>query len=176
MNGSWAWHKIKRHRGTRALALVLLGAVLARCTLLGGTSDTPKKARNTKLAAPAGWRETDRGDSDEAYQLPSGSIATMNSDCSRESRAPLDILMKQLLFGLRNVKTLRAEPLTVAGGEALRHSVTATNEGVPFHLELVVVKKQGCIFDFSLVNPKAMTEAEIGQFLSFVKSFRYGKN
>ena len=46
----------------------------------------------------------------------------------------------------------------------------------PFYLNVFVLPKHGCIFDFTLVSPKAIGKDETDEFLTFVKSFRYGKN
>ena len=61
-------------------------------------------------------------------------------------------------------------------GRSAFPEVTTTLEGKPFQLNLFVLPSHGCIFDFSLVSPGSIGESETADFLSFVKSFRYGKS
>ena len=87
-----------------------------------------------------------------------------------------EILTKQLLMGARNIQVEKRQTLLVSGKDALYSSVKATLDGVPFHLEIVVVPYQNCVFDFTLLNQKEIPEGEKRQFFSFVNSLQYGTN
>ena len=85
-------------------------------------------------------------------------------------------MTRHLLIGDRDTNIVTREKLVVDGREGLFSTVETTLEGKPFHLNLFVLPSHGCIFDFSLVSPRKITENETHEFLSFVKSFKYGKN
>lgn len=151
-------------------------AFAAGCALFGGGGDSVPKAKGYQVTVPQGWREQDRAEGDRAFRLPSGSLVAMNSSCTRNSRAPLEVLTKHLLIGSRNVEIEAREKLKIAGSEGLYSKVRATVEGTPFHLQLVVLPKNGCVFDFSLMSPKPIVEREAEDFLAFAKSFHYGSD
>ena len=64
----------------------------------------------------------------------------------------------------------------VAGSEGLLSSVRVTEGNHIIYLTLFVLTKDACIFDFSLVSPKPISEKESSDFVNFVQSFTYGKN
>jgi hypothetical protein len=98
---------------------------------------------------------------------------TVTSSCNKHKEASLKVLTRELLIGSRNVKIEREEPLVILGGEAHYSRVRASSEGVPFLLDIVVLKKRGCVFDFSLMSPKSITANETKEFLSFVRTLKY---
>ena len=100
----------------------------------------------------------------------------MNSSCNRNTHEPLEWMTRHLLFGDRDTNIVRREKLAVDGKEGLFSDVQTSLEGKPFRLNLFVLPTHGCIFDFSLVSPRNISENETHEFLSFVKSFKYGKN
>ena len=59
------------------------------------------------------------------------------------------------------------------GREALRTVARAKLDGVPRELELVVLKKDGCVYDFALVAPpgRPFTDAQ-ATFRAMLDSFR----
>ncbi len=169
---SRAPHKYLRLARWAALCLF---ASIAGCAIFGGGSEITH-AKGAKVQPPSGWRDTDKDDSDRAYRLASGSVATFTSSCKRDTKAPLEILTKQLLMGTRNVKIVHQEPVKIKDADGLHSSVKATVDGVPFHLDLFVLKQAGCIFDFTLMNPGSLGSRDIEEFTAFVKSFEYGTN
>lgn len=156
--------------------LPLIAMAGAGCALMGGGNAPPPKSKHYRVSAPEGWKEDDRADSDRAYRLASGSLVTLNSSCTRNSDAPLEVLTKHLLFGARNVQVDKRETMTVAGEQGLYSQVRATVDKVPFYLHLFVLPKSGCVFDFSLMNPKGISEKDGEEFLAFVKSFKHGSH
>lgn len=153
--------------------LALLGMGLSSgCALFGGGSRTAPHARNYFVTPPKGWTAFHQPESDHAYRLPSGNLATLNSSCERDSRVPLEILTRHLLFGDRNITLVERKKLLVDGGDGLYSLYRTTLDGIPFELALFVTTANNCIFDFSLVSPKAISEGEVGDFLAFVKSFK----
>lgn len=156
----------------RAIALLVL-AVSAGCALFGG-SEKIVRAKGYSVQSPAGWRELDRAESDRAYRLKSGALATFVGSCNRNSDAPLEVLTRQLLIGMRSVRMQTQTRTSVSGGEGLVSRLKAIEDGVPFNLEVAVVKKLGCVFDFTLVSPKEIPVGEYAEFEGFLRSFRYG--
>ena len=79
-------------------------------------------------------------------------------------------------MGSRNIKVLEEKEILIDGGAGLFTSVQATSDGKSFFLGLAVVKKLGCVFDFSLISPVAIPPSEISEFLTFVRSLQYGNH
>lgn len=152
----------------------LLALTLTRCALFG-PSESFDRSGEYQVNVPDGWKTTDRGEADRAYATPGGAIATLTSSCVRPTEATLEQLTRHLLFGLRQQKVLEKQSITVGGQPALRTRLEAKLENKPVHLEVIVGRNGICVFDFSLLSPKAPTPGDRQAFQQFVASFRLGK-
>lgn len=63
-------------------------------------------------------------------------------------------LTRHLFPGLQETKIIEEQPFMLDGREALQTVLSANMDGVPVMLNLVVVKKDWCLFDFYLVGEK----------------------
>mgnify|MGYP006273333813 CR=1 FL=1 len=169
--------RMKQLTPQRLLHMGILCSVLflCRCSLL--SSSGLKHAKGLGYSVPASWVETQSEvDSDRAFKLNSGSTVTLTSSCQGIRQVSLKNLTKDLLLGARKIKFIRQEPLIIAQTEALFSHVNATVEGKAFQLMFVVLRKNNCVFDFSLVSPQPIPQNELEEFLNFAKSFNYGQS
>ena len=67
----------------------------------------------------------------------------------------------------------RQHYLRVADREALRTSVKASLDGQPLRLELTVLKKNGCLFDFSYVAAPEAYESGLAAYEHVIDGFRF---
>lgn len=162
----------------RIQLLILAAGILlipTGCAIFGGESGIDRAGGYT-VQAPAGWKSTDRAESDRAYRLPSGNVVTLTSSCHKNADAPLEVLSRHLLIGARNVEVVERRRIPVDGVEGLFSRVRATFDKARGYLVLFVVAKQDCVFDFSLVSNKIVPDKDIDDFLDFVRTFKYGKS
>ncbi len=155
--------------------LAITGLVCAGCSIVGGAPDL-ERASGYHVDPPESWSRKGRAESDRAYTLPSGNVVTLVSSCHRSPDAPLDVLTQHLLMGTRGT-TVKKREKTTFGKNAGLHSLVVTKlEGKTFHLELFVLAKNECVFDFSLLSPKEIPASDSKAFQQFVGSFQYGKD
>jgi hypothetical protein len=143
------------------------------CALFG--SGDPPRAKYS-LNAPQNWKSEERAESDLAFILPSGNTVTVSSSCTRDSRAPLDLLTRHLLIGTRNVVVERREKMSVHELVGLYSSVRATVDKIPFHMEVFVIAREACIYDFMLLSPSEISRIEANEFRDFIRSIHFAKN
>jgi len=141
----------------------LLGALVGFAALVvlgcGGSNFDGHVFREGDLAfrvgpIPAAWRSIDadgallafRDDRDEATVALNGRCGLDGDD------VPLESLTHHLFLHFTDVTLLKQERLELAGRAALRSELTAALDGVPMHYVVVVLKKNGCVYDFMLVN------------------------
>ena len=86
---------------------------------------------------------------------------------------PLEILTGHLLTGLEEVKKIKEESWTLSGRKTLYTQASAGLDGVPVLLNIAVVKKNSCEFDFLSVATASGAEQITNDFLNFVKGFSY---
>jgi hypothetical protein len=101
----------------------------------------------------------------------SGVIA-VNGDCDRENDPPLRQLLMQLVIGFTEREVQLEELLPLDGREAMHSIVSARLDGVPMMLDLFVLKKDECLYDFSYVAPPSEFAKGRAEFEAFVAGFR----
>jgi hypothetical protein len=153
----------------------ILALSLGACAIVGGGTDL-EHASGYTVTSPTDWKSQGRGESDRAYKLPSGNVVSLVSSCNRSPDAPLDILTRHLLMGTRDVTTASREKKKFGANEGLYSQVVARLQGKLFHLDLFVLAKQKCVFDFSLISPAVIAESDSAEFKKFIESFHYGKD
>jgi hypothetical protein len=98
-----------------------------------------------------------------------------NATCRADNDAsPLGALTANLLLGYTERRARSQETIALAGREALETIVEAKLDGVPLLIDLVVLKRNNCIFDLSYAAPinadapraEAVRAAEFPRFVA----------
>ena len=169
------WINQLMKKSTYYFGIFSCALLLARCSLL--SSSGLQHAKDLSLTAPSTWTETEsEGDTDKAFKTAAGSMVTVTSSCQENRQVSLRNLTRDLLLGAKKVKFIQQQPMIIARTEALFSHVNTTVEGKAFQLLFIVLRKNSCVFDFSLVSPKPISQGEIQEFISFTKSFDYGQS
>ena len=126
---------------------------------------------------PPGWRRIDL----DSGGLPSLGFRDDAADSSvivsgrcgiRADDAPLEALTNHLLIGTTEREYVKDETMPFDGREARHTVVRAKLDGVPMAYSIVVLKKDGCVYDFVRVATPAHFEAGEVSFRRFVDGFR----
>jgi hypothetical protein len=118
-------------------------------------------------ALPASWREVHLSGNDVAFVSADATDSlAINATCVDHDDPSLEVLTRHLLMGFsgREIVSQALEPLD--GREALRTHVRALLDGVPVELILVVMKKDGCVYDFTWVGRPDASESVFEQVLT----------
>ena len=114
---------------------------------------------------PKHWHRVFVEGNDLAFsETDTGRAISINSTCEGHDDPPLPVLTRHLLMGFTEREEISQQLLPLDGREALRSRHTAKLDGVPVELELVVLKKDGCVFDFTYVAPPGQAEARMADF------------
>jgi hypothetical protein len=120
------------------------------------------------------WKKVD-AKGDLTFRSERGGTIYANVECDKTDDAPLDVLTNHLLFGV-DIKDERRKEITLAGRKALRTRVQGEVDGVPVHLDTVVLMKNGCTYDLALIAaPERFAEVE-EEFDRFVAGFETIEN
>jgi len=121
---------------------------------------------------PKGFHRLELRGNDLAFLSNSSphSIA-VNSTCDNYEDAPLEVLTNHLLMGFTDKERLSQDLARLDGRESLHSHVQARMDGVPVELFLVVLKKNGCIYDFTYLAPQGRFPEHFDTFRAFIKPF-----
>jgi hypothetical protein len=118
------------------------------------------------------WHRFDLPGGDLAFRNEAGGAILANAICTGLADLSLDVLTTQELMQLRDPNEQAQELVTLDGRSALETRETATLDGVPVRIELFVLKKDGCTYDFSLVASKQEFPKREAEFRGFVAGFQ----
>lgn len=82
-----------------------------------------------------------------------GGIIQVNASCNPSMDVPLRALTNHLLIGFTARKIYEQKLLPMAGRESLRTHLLAKLDGVSREMVFDVLKKDGCVYDFSVITP-----------------------
>jgi hypothetical protein len=117
------------------------------------------------------WHRFDLSGADLAFRDDTGGSIVTNALCEGIKDVSLDVLTHQALMGLEQTKEIERQELTLDGRSALRTHLSASLDGVPVELELVVTKKDGCTYDFMLVAGSQAFAPLVPAFWQLVQGF-----
>jgi hypothetical protein len=121
---------------------------------------------------PEHWQRVYLKDNDLAFsEVDTGRALSINSTCEGHDDPPLPVLTRHLLMGFTERQEQSQQLISMDGREALRSRYTAKLDGVPVELELVVLKKDGCVFDFTYVAPPGQAELRMADFDALLAGF-----
>lgn len=122
-----------------------------------------------------GWRMIRQEQAEVAFFNEGGSaVIQSNATCKRTTQAdsaPLSALTEHLLIGYTERKIRSQDMVPLAKREALHTVVDAKIDGVPMVLDLYVLRRNGCIYDFSYAAPPERAQLGKADFEQFVAGF-----
>ena len=135
--------------------------------------------RNGKIAfrlpeTPNGWRRVALADASLAFRddAHAGSVL-VNARClSADDRTPLVALTNHLLIGATERAFVNQATEQMDGREALHTKLKAKWDGVPMSIDVYVLSKDGCVYDFVYFGAPASFDDGASAFEGFVHGFR----
>ncbi len=122
---------------------------------------------------PASWQQLEVEGARLAYRDPlTDTILSVNARCGRDADdVPLAALTQHLFIQFTERNIVEQRKFDLDGREAMRTELLAKLDGVPRRFRVVVLKKNGCVYDFSEIatakaNPQsdAVFEAVVSGF------------
>ena len=155
----------------RSLATALLALALGACGY-GKPAVTGKVADFSHGPLPPAWKKTDvKGLAIAYYHEGYGATAGVAPVCEGISDYSLESLAQQELVGFEQRETVEESRVTVDGRDAIDWVVKGSVDGVTVKVNLVVFRKDGCVYDLNLVSRPDSFEKAREDFRAFVGGF-----
>lgn len=139
-----------------------------------GQGGKGKRAEGVEIREPASPFEADkRDDVDAAWKNPkNGNVISYLSDCKDPSDPPLDNIVQGVISGLTELQIDSKESTMHQGREARRVAATGKVDGVLSAIDLMVFKRNTCIYILTYVGVKKSFPENRAEFGRFVEGFR----
>jgi len=150
---------------------MLLGAWAVACS---SAAFDGQVYRNDEVAfrvgpVPGNWRRIQTEGALLAFRDDSrGATVAVNARCGKDGDdVPLESLTHHLFLHFTDRRVVSQERSMLDGREALKTELSAKLDGVPKHFSVLVLKKDGCVYDFLEIR-----DTESGEdFDRFVRGF-----
>jgi hypothetical protein len=121
---------------------------------------------------PPTWRQIEVDQSLLAFRDDDArATIAVNGRCGQDGDdVPLTALTAHLFLQFTDRHLVAQELIPMDGREALRTTMDAKLDGVPKHFTVVVLKKDGCVYDFLHISDRSAS-AEQETFERFVRGF-----
>lgn len=132
-----------------------------------------KEGVRYRVTAPAesAFRRVGFAENDLAWSSTAGHLIATNATCKDHGDPTLEVLTGHLLLGFEERTLVERKPLTLDGRAALRSIFEVSIDGVPAEVEVVVLKKNGCVHDFTFVAPRGQRATHQASFDALVAGF-----
>lgn len=122
---------------------------------------------------PASWRQIEVTDTAVAFRDDSrNATIAVNGRCGKDADdVPLRSLTQHLFIHFTERSISDQRTLALDGREALVTDANAKLDGVEKHFRIVVLKKDGCVYDFMLIAKSQPSPAQLDEFDGFVHGF-----
>jgi hypothetical protein len=118
------------------------------------------------------WRPLDVESNDVAYIAnDSPHSVAINATCTPDGDASLEVLTQHLLIGFTDRELVGEEAAPMDGRDSLRSHYRAKLDGVPVEMLLVVLKKDGCVYDFTYLSPPGRFDEKRKSFERVLSQF-----
>ena len=162
-------------RAPAALVLVTMVALTA-CAGRRIENGVYHSTKGYRVALPSSeWVVADESRADLELRHHGGGAAMLaNAECDQQTAARSgDLLLRQLLIGLRDRTPITREEVSLNGRRAVHRVLDGrlASSDEPTRIEAYVVKDERCVYDFVYVAPPPSFELWRPDFLRFVESF-----
>jgi hypothetical protein len=99
------------------------------------------------------WKRVRFADNDLAWVGPLGTVLAMNATCKDFGDASLEVLTGHMLMGFTDKELKARKTFVLDGRDTLESTYLAKLDGVPIDITVAVLKKDGCVHDFTFVAP-----------------------
>jgi len=154
-----------------SLILATTGCVSVK---LSTADDGTKRAVGVRLREPASpFSKSQNADVDASWQNSrNGNVISYLSDCKDPSDPPLDNIVQGVVAGLNSLNFESKETISVQGREGRRVLASGRVDGVPSLIDLLVFKRNQCIYILTHVGVKSAFSADREAFNQFVQGFQ----
>ena len=161
---------------TRIKSSLIFGMVLwlTGCAVLGPAREGPKATGYVLARLPERWIKLEASDAEGTFESKdTRAIISFNSVCGRYQDSSLEALSQQLLGTYSDPEIVSQNPKQIDGREALITRVVGKLDGVEVESQFVVLRKNNCLFDFTLLRTNRFVAQDLQDFDRWIENFRF---
>ena len=159
--------------------LFILTILISSCTAcvsvkLSTDGNGTKRAEGVQYVEPTRpFAKNENPDVDASWQnSKNGNVISFLSDCKDPSDPPLDNIVAGVVAGVSALKIESSEVVEFQSREGRRVLATGNVDGVPSAIDMLVFKRNFCIYILTYAGVKNSFPANRDEFTKFVQGFK----
>lgn len=157
------------------IIFIILCTMLGACATPSGLTEgvyQDAQVRYNIVSPGAAWKPLRLKTADLSWMQPTtGSTLLVNSLCKGVKDVPLNSLTQHLLIGMTEKKIITQETIAFSGRDALETEISAKIDGVPQRMKVLVMKKDGCVYDLFFGSDPNFYEEDLKSYFQLKNSF-----
>ena len=155
-------------RAVRGALLLVLAALACSPTTFDGKLFRQGNVAFRLEHLPPSWRNIEISDTALAFRDDEHeTTVAINGRCGRDADdVPLQSLTQHLFLQFTERRVEQQQVIPLDGREALETQLVAKLDGVEKHFHVVVLKKDGCVYDFLQIANAAQDPEQFRYFVS----------
>ena len=152
----------------------ILLSLLMGCVSVNLPAPSQRKAQATYANPPVPFVKANvESTADAVWRNPkNGNNISYFSQCDDKADPELESIRNELALGLHDYHVLSSNRFPYNGREALRSVIKGKVDGVETQMDVVVFKRNNCIYTLSLVGLAAKAQEDGKIFSQFVEGFQ----
>lgn len=157
----------------RLAVTFVIGLMLVGCGGASFANGVYSDSEATYRVGPldGGWKRAEVDDNDLAFYRDGVGTISVNATCDEYEDVPHAALVNHLLFGTTHRQFRTEEMVSLDGRGAYHALVSAELDGVVMLIDVYVIKKDGCVYDLSLIASESTHPTALTTFQAFVAGF-----
>jgi hypothetical protein len=156
------------------LILLIFSSAACVSVKIGAANKGAKRAEGVQYQEPSKpFSKNENTDVDASWQnSKNGNVISFLSDCKDPSDPPLDNIVAGVVAGVSDLKIESREVVEVQGREGRRVLASGSVDGVPSAIDLLVFKRNYCIFILTYAGVKSSFAENREEFTKFLQGFK----
>jgi len=152
---------------------LLVCSQVCSCVSISFPDKETEKSKAASFKAPGStYLQLTTDAADVAWQnSENGSTISFISSCNENSDPSLRVIQKMSTDGIDNMKVLKEEYISYNQRAALRSTIIGKVDGVPIELELIVFKKNNCLYNLTYISTIKKFMEDLSVFRKFQRGF-----
>lgn len=156
------------------ILIAIASFVLTNCVSVGLSGGKVARAKSVQARPPgAPFQDADGENLDHVWKNPrNGNSISYLSECTDTTDPDLETVQQGILRSVQKLQIISSDTIEYNDREALHTHARGKVDGVGTDMELLIFKKNGCIYTLNYVGVSKHFDSNQKTFAEFIKTFK----
>ncbi len=153
--------------------IIFVTAITTGCVSVGVEEPSVERASDVHYASPQNFERFEQNHLDAAWRNNNnGNTISYLSECKGSSDPTHEAIRDGIITGLTDSSVLKQKMIPFNNRQALQSSISGTVDGIKTQFEIIILKKNNCIYVLTYVGLEKQFTKNKANFDKFVLEFK----